>query len=151
VGTIGVEPAAFNVIPGACTFSVDLRAADPEVFAEMETLTHALIARIASEEGLEASTEVLDRDEPIIFDGRVVEHLEHAAADECATSTRMTSGAGHDAMVLAPYVPAAMLFVRSDAGISHSPLEHSSQRDCELGANVLARALESIAADPALA
>ena len=36
---------------------------------------------------------------------------------------RMTSGAGHDAMIIAPRYPAAMLFLRSPGGISHHPDE----------------------------
>jgi allantoate deiminase len=36
---------------------------------------------------------------------------------------RMASGAGHDAMILARKVPAAMLFLRSPGGISHHPDE----------------------------
>jgi allantoate deiminase len=36
---------------------------------------------------------------------------------------RMTSGAGHDAMIVARRMPAAMLFLRSPRGISHHPDE----------------------------
>ena len=36
---------------------------------------------------------------------------------------RMTSGAGHDAMIVAQALPAAMLFLRSPGGISHHPDE----------------------------
>ena len=36
---------------------------------------------------------------------------------------RMTSGAGHDAMIVARRMPAAMLFLRSPGGISHHPDE----------------------------
>jgi beta-ureidopropionase / N-carbamoyl-L-amino-acid hydrolase len=55
----------------------------------------------------------------------------------------LPSGAGHDASVLATAgVPSAMLFVRSLAGgVSHSPDEHSSREDVELGVEVLAGAL----------
>jgi allantoate deiminase len=35
----------------------------------------------------------------------------------------MISGAGHDAMILAPCLPTAMLFLRSPGGISHHPDE----------------------------
>jgi allantoate deiminase len=35
----------------------------------------------------------------------------------------MASGAGHDAMIVASRMPAAMLFVRSPGGISHHPDE----------------------------
>ena len=42
---------------------------------------------------------------------------------------RMTSGAGHDAMVLATRMPSAMLFVRSPGGVSHHPEESVLERD----------------------
>jgi len=35
----------------------------------------------------------------------------------------IVSGAGHDAMILAEKVPAAMIFLRTPEGISHSPAE----------------------------
>jgi allantoate deiminase len=35
----------------------------------------------------------------------------------------MVSGAGHDAMILAGKVPAAMIFLRTPGGISHDPAE----------------------------
>ena len=35
----------------------------------------------------------------------------------------MTSGAGHDAMIVAPKLSAAMIFLRSPGGISHHPDE----------------------------
>jgi N-carbamoyl-L-amino-acid hydrolase len=55
----------------------------------------------------------------------------------------LTSGAGHDAGVLATAgVPSAMLFVRSlNGGISHSPDELTSEEDVELAVDVLASAL----------
>jgi acetylornithine deacetylase/succinyl-diaminopimelate desuccinylase-like protein len=53
----------------------------------------------------------------------------------------MVSGAGHDAMVLARYVPAALLFVPSTGAISHNPDEFTPAATCELAARVLAQAL----------
>jgi allantoate deiminase len=41
------------------------------------------------------------------------------------------SGAGHDAMVMAARVPAAMLFLRSPGGISHHPSETVLEEDVE--------------------
>jgi acetylornithine deacetylase/succinyl-diaminopimelate desuccinylase-like protein len=72
--------------------------------------------------------------------------LEAAAETEGARSVRMSSGAGHDAMVLARHVPAGMLFVPSRGGISHSPAEFTAPEQCELGARVLARATRSLVA-----
>jgi N-carbamoyl-L-amino-acid hydrolase len=50
---------------------------------------------------------------------------------------RVTSGAGHDAQCLAAVCPAAMIFVPSIGGISHSPKELSTWEQCGKGAEVL--------------
>jgi allantoate deiminase len=44
---------------------------------------------------------------------------------------RMTSGAGHDAMIVARRVPSAMVFVRSPGGLSHHPEESVLAGDVE--------------------
>jgi acetylornithine deacetylase/succinyl-diaminopimelate desuccinylase-like protein len=47
-------------------------------------------------------------------------------------------------MVLAHHVPAAMLFVPSRGGVSHSPDEFTAPEQCDLGARVLTRALRDL-------
>ena len=54
----------------------------------------------------------------------------------------MTSGAGHDAMILAPIVPSTMLFLRSPGGLSHHPDETVLPQDVEAA---LATAMEFLA------
>ena len=49
----------------------------------------------------------------------------------------MRSGAGHDAQLLALVCPAAMLFIPSVGGVSHTPKEYSTPEDLVRGANVL--------------
>jgi allantoate deiminase len=56
----------------------------------------------------------------------------------------MPSGAGHDAMLVGHYVPAAMLFVPSRDGISHSPDEYSPPAQVALGTRTLAGALRTL-------
>jgi N-carbamoyl-L-amino-acid hydrolase len=46
--------------------------------------------------------------------------------------------AGHDAGILSPVVPTAMLFVRNPTGVSHSPTEFADEADCNAGAVALA-------------
>ena len=65
---------------------------------------------------------------PVPLDAGLLDVLDRAAEAEGASSVRMPSGAGHDAMVLAPHVPAAMLFVPSRGGVSHSPAELHDRR-----------------------
>jgi N-carbamoyl-L-amino-acid hydrolase len=57
----------------------------------------------------------------------------------------MTSGAGHDAQMLARICPAAMIFVPSVGGISHNPAEHTDPDDLIAGANVLLATLTELA------
>lgn len=54
-----------------------------------------------------------------------------------ASNRRMTSGAGHDAQMIARIAPAAMIFVPSRGGISHNPREHTDDDQLIDGANVL--------------
>ena len=49
----------------------------------------------------------------------------------------LPSGAGHDGMQLTELCPMGMIFVRSKAGVSHSPDEWSTKEDCAAGSNVL--------------
>jgi acetylornithine deacetylase/succinyl-diaminopimelate desuccinylase-like protein len=80
----------------------------------------------------------------VALDPALQDTLEAAAVEEGATTLRMPSGAGHDAMVLAHHVPAAMLFVPSRGGLSHTPDEFTPPEQCELGARVLARAVRQL-------
>jgi acetylornithine deacetylase/succinyl-diaminopimelate desuccinylase-like protein len=142
VGVIAVEPGGVNVIPGVCEFTVDVRSPTAEGFREAGTFVQDELTRIAAQERLDLELAQLHRLEPCPMDAGLAETLERAAELEGASHVRLPSGAGHDAMILGRRIPAAMLFVPSRGGISHSPAEHTDEAHCELGARVLGRALE---------
>lgn len=146
VGVIHAEPGGFNVIPGAADFTIDVRSATPEGFEHLDRFVRAALEEIADEENLGLDLRVTHRKEPVQLDFGLLDVLERAAAAEGADALRLTSGAGHDAMVLAHHVPAAMLFVPSRGGVSHSPEEYTTPDHCELGARVLAGALRELVA-----
>ena len=58
----------------------------------------------------------------------------------------MTSGAGHDAQMLALICPTAMIFVPSVKGISHNPAEHTEPVHLAAGADVLLHTVLELAA-----
>ncbi|MGP1681652.1 MAG: allantoate amidohydrolase, partial [Giesbergeria sp.] len=63
---------------------------------------------------------------------------------------RMPSGAGHDAMKLHEVMPQAMLFVRGEnAGISHNPLESTTNEDMELAVHAFSHVLHQLAKESA--
>jgi acetylornithine deacetylase/succinyl-diaminopimelate desuccinylase-like protein len=129
VGALEVEPGAMNVVPARVTAAVDCRAATAK---QLDALVEAI--------GFEPAW----RQDPIAMSGPPLEALRAALP----TAPELVSGAGHDAMVLAAAgVPTAMLFVRSlNGGVSHSPDEHSSERDVELGVDALTAALGRLVA-----
>jgi N-carbamoyl-L-amino-acid hydrolase len=61
-------------------------------------------------------------------------------------SVWLPSGAGHDAMVLGRFMPAAMLFIPSIGGRSHDIVEDTSEADIILGCEVLAATVAKMAA-----
>jgi hydantoinase/carbamoylase family amidase len=147
VGILEVAPGGFNVIPGTAGFTIDVRSGESEAFARAEAFVRETLERVAAEEQLGLDVSETHRKPPTPLDPELQERLAAAAEAEGATVRRMPSGAGHDAMVLAKHVPAAMLFVPSRAGVSHSPDEYTAPEHCELGARVLARAVAGLVAN----
>ncbi|RWP87083.1 MAG: Zn-dependent hydrolase [Mesorhizobium sp.] len=137
VGTIRFEPNAINVIPSRAVFTTDLRDPDEQRLQAEEAALAAYLEQLATDENVTISVEQLARFEPVIFDLRIVERIEAAAKRRGLGVRRMTSGAGHDAQMLARIAPAAMIFVPSAGGISHSPREHTDDAELVAGANIL--------------
>jgi N-carbamoyl-L-amino-acid hydrolase len=79
------------------------------------------------------------------FDPRIVGVIEAAAQARGHRTRRMTSGAGHDAQMMARICPSAMVFVPSVGGISHNPREHTAPADLGRGAAVLLDVVRALA------
>lgn len=137
VGSIGFEPNAINVIPSRAVLTVDLRDPHAGGLEVAEAMLAQYLADLTGTEGVAITVERLARSAPVTFDGGMVELIEDAAAHRGLRSQRMTSGAGHDAQMMARICPAAMIFVPSAGGISHNPREHTEAADLVAGANVL--------------
>ena len=123
VGRVEPTPNARNVINGSVRASLDVRHAKDEVrVAAVKRLLHCA-EQICEHRKLTFSyTENLDQHAVLLHAG-----MTRALADAVAATRhvvhRMTSGAGHDAMIVARRMPAAMLFLRSPGGVSHHPDE----------------------------
>jgi len=137
VGTMRFEPNAINVIPSRAVFTIDLRDPDEQHLQAEEAALAAYLDQLAAAENVAISVEQLARFEPVLFDIGIVERIEAAAKSRGLGVRRMTSGAGHDAQMMARIAPAAMIFVPSVGGISHSPREHTEDAELVAGANIL--------------
>jgi N-carbamoyl-L-amino-acid hydrolase len=137
VGCIGFEPNAINVIPSRAVFTVDLRDPDEQRLQAAEAALADHLEALAAAEGVTISVERLARFEPVRFDETIVAQVEEAARGRGLAVRRMTSGAGHDAQMMARIAPSGMIFVPSIGGISHNPREHTPDADLVAGADVL--------------
>lgn len=131
-GQVVAEPGATNVIAGRCRVSLDVRHADDSVRTAAVERLRAAADDVACRRRIRV--EWVERfDLPTTrMDPFLVTMMTRAVERTGAPSLVMTSGAGHDAMILAPRMPAAMLFVRSPGGISHHPEESVREEDVAL-------------------
>lgn len=136
IGTLSLLPGAINVIPGMARFTVDLRNPDEALLRAQEAALDSFLETLRVE-GYEVTTDRLARFQPVEFDQGIVAEIERAAAARQISCRRMTSGAGHDAQMIARIAPAAMIFVPSRSGISHNPAEFTDPAALVAGANVL--------------
>lgn len=146
VGKIDLYPNLINVIAARAKVTIDLRNADDEILLAAETRLSDFLVRLAAREGVEIESRRLARFAPVSFDHGVVRLVESVAGELGYSHRRMTSGAGHDAQMLARICPSGMIFVPSVKGVSHNPAEQTSLADIAAGANVLLHAMLRLAA-----
>lgn len=176
VGRVRVTPGGSNVIASRAEAWIDLRAeTDDEVRALLERTMSALGAA-AETEGCTLTVFEESFSSRVDFDAdlrdriaRVLGEVPGVAVGGSAggipgsvpgsapgsvpgrapgSVPAIPTGAGHDAGILAPHVPTAMIFVRNPTGVSHAPGEGASDEDCETGARGLAAVLRDLAGAP---
>jgi allantoate deiminase len=123
VGVIEARPGATNVVPGEACLTLDLRHGSDPVLTGSQRRLLELAQEIAARRRLSFESQVLLEQPAVAMDPFLTAQVEEAIRSAGCIPHRMPSGAGHDAMILAERVPAAMVFLRSPGGISHDPLE----------------------------
>ncbi len=145
VGHVALTPSLINVIAARAVLTVDLRNTDEILLQQAEQLLSDFLKSLAESEGVTITSRHLARFEPVEFDAALTDRIVHHAKTLGLSQRRMTSGAGHDAQMLARICPTSMIFVPSVGGISHNPAEHTHAADLIAGANVLLATLTELA------
>ncbi|MBY0124520.1 M20 family metallo-hydrolase [Bacillus sp. S/N-304-OC-R1] len=141
VGKLNVFPNAANIIPGRVEFILEIRSASREERFDIKEAIYKEFNRIQeSRKVIVKYTNILDQQE-CTFDSEIVRYLQHAAHSLNIPYTTFASMAGHDATHLAGITKAAMIFVKSINGKSHSPEELSLPEDIEKAANTMLHAV----------
>jgi allantoate deiminase len=142
VGKVEAAPGAGNVIAGHVTASLDVRHADNSTREASIIAILQLAETAATRRGVHVISNMQLEQPAVPLDSHLTNLLHKATAQAGFPARRMTSGAGHDAMILAPTIPSAMLFLRSPGGLSHHPDEAVLAQDVEAA---LATAMEFLA------
>jgi allantoate deiminase len=150
VGDISARPGATNVIAREARLSLDVRHRDDHARTNAAKIMIQSAQQIASRRGLALQQSVLLNQPSVRMDSHIVSYVEEAIRRAGCRLHRMTSGAGHDAMIVGEKLPAAMVFLRSPGGISHSPEETVEAADVEKAIAAGIHLLEILGSSPAL-
>ncbi|GGF99737.1 allantoate deiminase [Paenibacillus abyssi] len=149
-GKIEAAPNMPNVIPGSVTFTLDIRHGNEK---ELSLFCNHLIdtyKEIATRRALKLDYELWMNAKPVQMDAQLTANIEDICKEQRLPYRRMVSGAGHDAQLFQAVCPAAMVFIPSKDGISHSPEEYSSPRSLTAGFGVLTALLYKLAYEEGL-
>jgi len=145
VGALAVAPGAVNVVPGAVQLGIDVRHAGDAVRESAVAELKRLAGELAARRGVEFRV-THEEDHPAVpADPFLAGLLAEAVRSTGHVPHRMTSGAGHDAAVMAAVAPMAMLFLRSPGGVSHHPDERVHPDDVAAALEVLVHYLDLLA------
>jgi N-carbamoyl-L-amino-acid hydrolase len=142
VGNMIFRPGAPNVVPSEAEMLLEFRDIKTEILDRLEARVLALIAADRGAVGIDIET--IARIPPTAMAEHLGAAIAAAAAARGETPVHLPSGAGHDAMVAARFMPAAMMFIPSIGGISHDVRENTSDADIIFGCEVLADALARV-------
>ena len=148
VGSIQAHPGATNVIPGEVRLTLDVRHKSDQIRAQSVQRLSTMAQHIAAKRALSANFATFLNQPAVAMDPFLIAQIELAIRAAGCPPHRMPSGAGHDAMILASRVPAAMIFVRSPGGISHDPTESVLLEDVACAIDCGGHLLKQLADSP---
>lgn len=145
IGMVEVAPGSINVIPGKCTFTVDIRDCDMNTKSETISQFQKKFADIARRRGVEVEIKEINNENPVVCDKEIGDYMRQFCKSMKISYMDLISGPYHDSNFVSYFTNVAMIFVPSKKGISHSPDEWTDYEDIALGTDVLVNTLIHLA------
>lgn len=136
-GRIEAQPNARNVIAGVVHLTADVRHADDRIRLDAVEYLKDYAEQVSRQSSVRFEIVEHVQQAAIAMDPSVQEALGQAVLDSGLKSFELSSGAGHDAAVMAEAFPTGMLFLRQPSPISHHPDENVNEEDVADGIQVL--------------
>ena len=145
VGEISAKPGASNVIPGEVHLTLDVRHKNDSVRKPACLTLEKMAFRIARRRKIRLDYEVVHETAAVNCSENFSRLLGEAVKRRQKKLIQLSSGAGHDAAIMAKITPSAMLFVRCKNGVSHHPDESVKIEDVQIAFDVMNSFLQSLA------
>jgi allantoate deiminase len=146
VGTVKTEPGIVTAVPGVCEISLDQRALDAAVLAQMLAEARAAAAAAAAANNVSVEWKRVWRIDPRPFDPRLIQLCSEAVQEVTGDAPRLPSGPLHDAAEMVPHMPAVMMFAYSSNGLSHCKEEDTPEPHLEKTITAFLRLVEKTVA-----
>jgi allantoate deiminase len=144
VGTVKVEPGIVTAVPGVCEISLDQRALDAAVLAQMLAEARAASWRIAAENKVSVEWKRIWKIEPRPFDPRLIRMCEESVREVTGEAPHLPSGPLHDAAEMVPHMPVVMMFTYSSNGLSHCKEEDTPEDHLEKAIDAFLRLVQKV-------
>lgn len=141
VGYLEVSPNAVNIVPGKVELSVDIRDLSQACLDEMVEQLNQELQAIAADTNTQIALAPQLCVEPTLAAQKVQTTIESVCEQLGLSYCQLPSRAGHDALEMGRITDMGMIFVPSQAGVSHSESEYTSPQQCTEGVNVLLQTL----------
>ena len=148
VGTVGamkIEPGVINAVPGRTELLVDIRGISAQSKGRVARRVKREAQSIARRRALAVEVLTIREEAPVPLDKRLLRLAKAICEQKQIAYEIMPSGAGHDAMQMAKIIPAGMIFIPSQRGISHNPAEWTSPADIGFGTQLLMETMIRVA------
>ncbi len=146
VGMIHSNPGAVNVIPGRVEMSLDVRSQNDDAREELIAMIESHMNRIAFDRSLSFEMHWKYGIAAAHCAQKFHNLFRAACVKNQMPAYSLPSGAGHDAMAIAPLCDMAMLFIRSPNGLSHHPAEAVYKSDVEDALKVIFSSINQVRA-----
>lgn len=123
VGYINTVPGGMNIVAEKVEFTVDIRSRNNDHIQDIASRISKALERETKDFGGSFTMENKLTITPLELCGDMIQVMEQECKRKGYSSQHLPSGAGHDSLEIGQALPAAMLFVPSKDGRSHSPAE----------------------------
>lgn len=132
IGIVSVLPGGGNIIPGECRFTIGIRSSRQE---DLDAIGERLRGYVKDKPAF--SVKQIYKKPGCAMHPEVMAAIEKGISMAGYSSMALSSGAGHDAQSMGPYVPSGMIFVPCRDGLSHNPAEWVEKDQAARGAQAL--------------